>query len=479
VVPVAEETAPATLPPTSAAPATPAPNSAVAARAAVDPSLTTEEATQIAEEAYVFLYPLVIMDVTRRQLTNAEAGKEFGRAPANTFSHIPAFPGADDRAVVRPNFDTLYSSAWLDLTKEPMIVSVPDTAGRYFLLPMLDMWTDVFAAPGKRTSGTKAQRYAVVPPGYAGTLPAGVLRIDAPTPYVWVIGRTQTNGVKDFDAVHAVQAGYTITPLSEWPHAPAPVRAVLDASVDDKTPPMEQVNGMPAQKYFAYGAELMKLHRPHATDWSALARFARIGLVPGNTFDVAALDSKLRAALDEGATAALKHMKENGFAFGRVKNGWSMKLDGIGVYGNAYSKRAATALFGLGANPPEDAVYPTVVADADGKPITGEHKYVLHFAKAELPPVHAFWSLTMYDAQGFQVKNALNRFAIGDRDAIKFNTDGSLDIYIQSTSPGAEKESNWLPSPPTGKLGLTLRLYYPQPAVLDGTWSPPAVKRVR
>lgn len=201
---------------------------------------TAEDTYEIGVEAYIYFYPLVMMDVTRRQMTNIEAGKMPARGPMNSFTHIRAYPTADFREVVRPNFDTLYSSAWLDLTKEPMIISVPDTAGRYYLLPMHDMWTEVFAVPGKRTTGTLAANFGVVPPEWREQLPAGVQKIQSLTPYVWILGRTQTNGPNNYTAVHKVQNGYTITPLSQWGKARQPIEAVIDPSVDMKTPPLEQ-----------------------------------------------------------------------------------------------------------------------------------------------------------------------------------------------------------------------------------------------
>src|SRR5215468_7952627 len=179
--------------------------------------VTEEEARAIGVDAYLYFYPLITMDLTRLQLTNVEPGKGGGLGgPMNTFVNIPTYPPADMKTVVRPNFDTLYSSAWLDLTNEPMIVSVPDTGGRYYLLPMLDMWTDVFASPGWRTTGTGAGNFLVTPPGWTGAVPADFTQIKAPTPYVWIIGRTKTDGPADYDAVHKIQAGYKATPLSQW-----------------------------------------------------------------------------------------------------------------------------------------------------------------------------------------------------------------------------------------------------------------------
>jgi len=437
---------------------------------------TPAEARDIGIEAYTYLYPLVTMDVTRRVSTNYEPGKKTGFGPANAFWHHRAYPAVDFREVVRPNFDTLYSLAWLDLRTEPMIVSVPDTGGRYYLLPMLDMWSDVFAVPGARTTGTKAARYAVTPPGWTGTLPQGVERIAAPTPFVWIIGRTQTNGPSDYAAVNKVQDGFAITPLSQFGKNPVPPNAVLDPSVDMKTEPLKQVNQMPAAQFFGYAAELLKTNPPHATDWSMVARMARIGIVPGKSFDLASAPAPIREALQDAPAAALKRMQSKAPTLARVANGWQMNTDTMGVYGDYYVKRAIIAAVGLGANQPEDAVYPLNVAAADGKPIEGNKKYVMHFTKEELPPVGAFWSITMYDYEGFQVANKLNRFAIGDRDPLKYNADGSLDIYMQNPSPGPDKESNWLPTPDSGRLGVTMRLYAPKAEVLDGRWVPPAVQ---
>ena len=193
--------------------------------AAMAQAITEQAAQAIGVDTYVYLYPLVTMEVTRRQATNIQAGKITGRGPMNMFVNIPEFPPADFRDVVRPNFDTLYSVAWLDMVKEPVVVSVPDTGGRFYLLPMLDMWSDVFASPGSRTTGTQAANFLVTPPGWTGTVPDGLTRIDAPTPRVWVIGRTKTDGPEDYPAVHKIQAGLKVTPLSAWGKTAPPSRS--------------------------------------------------------------------------------------------------------------------------------------------------------------------------------------------------------------------------------------------------------------
>lgn len=439
--------------------------------------ITAEEAHAIGVDAYVYFYPLLTMDITRKQFTNIEPGKEFGKGPMNMFVSVPEYPPADFKGVVRSNFDTLYSIAWLDLTKEPLVIAAPDTAGRFYLLPMLDMWSDVFASPGWRTTGTDAAQFLVTPPGWTGTVPAGLNHLPAPTPFVWVIGRTKTDGAADYAAVHKIQAGYTVTPLSRLGKGAEPVSVKIDPAVDMKTPPKIQVDTMSAADYFAYAAELLKVHPAHGTDQPLLAQIKRIGIEPGKSFSMDALDPEIKAALETAPKDAQALMAWKVPTLARVVNGWSMNTDTMGVYGNYYLKRAIVAQVGLGANLPEDAIYPLNIGDTNGNALDGAHKYVLHFAKDEVPPVNAFWSITLYDPEGFQVGNELNRFAVSSWMPFKNNADGSLDIYFQNENPGKDLEANWLPAP-KGPFNLTMRLYGPKSEALNGKWNPPAVKQM-
>ena len=444
------------------------------------------EAHAIAIQAYLYFYPLITMDLTRRQMTNIPAGKEDGFGPPNTFNNVLTYPTAADKVVVRPNFDTLYSVAWLDLTKEPVIVSVPDSKGRYYLLPMLDMWTDVFASPGWRTTGTQAQHFLVAPAGWRPDLrerfidefrlPSETQRIDAPTSHVWIIGRTKTGGPQDYDAVNEFQAGLKVTPLSEWGRTPRPVEVKTDPIVDMKTPPKVQVDAMPGDKFFAYAAELLKVNRPHITDQPILAQMEKIGIEPGKGFDIGKASSAVRTAVDAAPASAHKLMEWKLPTLARVVNHWSLNTDTMGVYGNYYLKRAIVTQLGLGANLPEDAVYPLNLGDQTGRPLDGANKYTIQFDKGALPPVNAFWSVTLYDAKGYQVENPLHRFAVSDWMPLKYDPDGSLTLYFQNENPGKDKEVNWLPAP-KGPFNLLMRLYAPKAEVVTGKWSPPPVTK--
>jgi hypothetical protein len=438
-----------------------------------DEEITPAEALAIAKEAYIYFYPLVIMDVSRKHFSNVEADKMFGRGPMNTFSHARTFPPATFRGATHVNFDTLYSLSSLDLTKEPVVISVPDTQGRYYLLQLLDMWTDSFAGLGKRTTGTHAGSFAVVGPGWHGELPQGIQRIDAPTPFVWVIGRTRTDGPQDYNAVHKVQDGYKMTLLSQWGKPPQAISATIDPTVDMKTPPVQQVERMTPDAYFAYAAELLKVNGPHIVDQPILARMKRLGIEAGQTFDPAKVGHVIHEALQEAPAAARKALIAEWPKVGRNANGWVMNTDS-GVYGANYLKRAAVAMFEIGMNRPEDSIYP----DTGDSPLDGHNNYIMHFKKGELPPVDEFWSVTVYDLHGFIVPNPTDRYTLGDRSNLKPSADGSLDIYLQNRSPGADKESNWLPMP-TQPFSLHARLYSPRPAAIDGTWAMPPVVEVK
>ena len=291
------------------------------------------------------------------------------------------------------------------------------------------------------------------------------------------MGRIQTNGPDDYSAVNQIQDGLRITPVSRWMNGPQPVTVTVDPSIDMTTPAVEQVNRMTAADYFAYAAQLMKVNPPHVTDWSMLARICRIGLRPGEDFNAEDLGPTVQEALDAAPAAGQPAMQAKFPTLAPQVNGWQMPIETMGVYGNSYLKRATLAMVGLGSNPPEDAVYPLTFVDADGQPLNGDNGYALHFDASALPPVDAFWSLTVYDTNGFQVANALDRRALGDRDPLHYGADGSLDLLVQHDHPGPHREANWLPAP-SGPLALFLRLYEPKATVLDGHWAPPAVQRL-
>jgi len=427
---------------------------------------------RIAEEAYLYLFPLVLMDVTRRVVESFPAGARPGFGPMNLFTHMRAFPPGDFREVVRPNFDTLYSTLWFDLRSEPVVVSAPDTAGRYYMLPMLDMWTDVFAVVGSRTTGTSEGKYALVAPGWDGGLPDGIVRIESPTPFGWIIGRTQTNGSSDYEAVHRIQDGFIAKPLSVFPGEFVPEEPVV-SDVDVETAPLDQVMAMDIGEFFSYAAELMQLHPPHLTDQPILARMSRLGMKPGESFSP---DPGLVEVIQHAPKAAQKQMADFEPKAFPLVNGWSVPTFGMGVYGTDYLRRATVAKIGLGANLPEDAIYPVLYHDEDGAVPDGTNSYVLHFDADALPPAAAFWSVTMYDAEGFPVPNDLDRYALGDRDPLIYNDDGSLDIYIQHDDPGGGKTQNWLPGP-REPLGVTMRVYSPRREALQGGWVAPPLRR--
>lgn len=438
--------------------------------------MTADEAASIASDAYVFGYPLVLMDVTRQVMTGVPVPDERGRAPNNQFANIRSFPDDTFKDVVSPNADTLYSSAWLDLGAEPIVLTVPEMSDRYYLMPMLDAWTNVFASPGTRTTGNGKHHFAITGPNWRGTLPAGLEEIKAPTSMLWVIGRTQTNGKSDYPAVHLLQNQYKLAPLSRFGNGPmAPAR--VDSSIDVRTAPAEQVRRMSAGEFFARLTKLMKQNPPAAADVESMRRFGSIGILPGRPFDTRALDTAVANGIERGAKTGFDRIvQESKKPQGKVVNGWDV-MTNVGSYRTNYALRSVIAMIGLGANIPEDAIYPWVRSDSRGEPLSGANKYVLRFAKGQTPPARAFWSLTMYGEDQAFVKNPIGRYAIGDRDRLTVDREGNLTIHIQADSPGPDKESNWLPAP-RGPFNMVLRMYWPQRSVIDGSWTIPPIERV-
>jgi hypothetical protein len=491
------------------------------------PSLHTDEAVRIAVEAYIYGYPLVTFDTVRRQQTNV-ATPDAEHAPMGQLLKMRSYPAVDNHCCAAPNADTLYTMAWLDVSIEPWIFSIPDMGDRYYMFPMLDGFSEVFKVASPRTTGNRPQTYAITGLGWSGTLPAGVIEVKSPTAMVWILGRIYSTGTAaDYKAVHALQDRISVVPLSAYgkPYTPSP--GSVDPDFDMKTSVRKQVNSMDIHAYFNYLARLLKTNPPKAEDAAMVVQMARIGLVPGRDFDTGKLGS-----LDKGAAEAIPRSAQEEmarqekpsqasphFAEGigaqdidagqlgsldrtlikavpklalakmalrlkqqKTTDGWLYFTDGVGNFGTDYELRGMANLLGPGWNRPQDAVYPLSQKDADGKEYDGaKYRYVMRFEKGRLPPVEAFWSLTMYDKDLFFVPNSIDRYALSQRNKFIANSDGSVDFYIQSESPGKDKEANWLPAP-KGKFNLVLRLYGPPksvPTILNGSWTPPPVRRVQ
>jgi hypothetical protein len=432
----------------------------------------------LATDAYIFGYPLVTMEMTRRVITNV-ASPVGTRGPMGQIIKLRQYPDASFRDVTAPNADTLYTTSFFDVGKEPWVLSTPDMKGRYFLLPMLDGWTTVFQVPGKRTTGTGAQTYAITGPGWKGTLPPGVKEYKSPTAIVWLLGRIYCTGTpEDYAEVHKLQDEFKLVPLSSYGKPYAPLPGTVDPSIDMKTAVREQVNRMDAVAYFTLLCKLMKDNPPSAADTPQLAKFAKLGIVPGQDFDASKLKADFVKRVPEIAIDRIMLQFKVNKAV-TDENGWTFTT-ATGIYGTDYLMRALITAIGLGANRPQDAVYPTSQKDAEGRKYNGANKYVMRFPKGQLPPAEGFWSLTMYDSGYFFVNNPLNRYSISAREKLKSNPDGSVDLYIQNESPGKDKESNWLPAP-AGDFILMLRMYWPQektPSIINGSWKIPPVKKV-
>ncbi|MBV8091908.1 MAG: DUF1254 domain-containing protein [Acetobacteraceae bacterium] len=443
----------------------------------------TDAALDIAVDAYVYGYSLITTEVTRVQTCNVPKIEGL-RGPMGQFINVKRYPPADYRGVSAPNADTLYSFAFVDLS-EPQVLSHPNMGRRYYLFELTDLWMIDFETPGARTAGGAAANYLLTGPGWSGTVPAGMKHIRAATRYIAVIGRTYADGTdQDYQIVNDLQAKYAIVPLSAYgkPYTPPP--GVVDPnpgfSMTEK--PQVVIDNMDTSFYFNMLARLMSGAAPPASeDGPILARMAKIGIVPGNPFDLSKLDTGTQAALKDVGKAGFQRIAANRNMLGERVNNWVI-TKGLGIYGTDYLKRAVVAAYGWPANRQEDAVYPYTDVDSSGQTLNGAYRYTLTFPKEQQPPVNGFWSITMYeiDRGWWFVPNPLNKFTVSPRNNLKANADGSVTLQFQNGSPGTDQEANWLPAP-KGDFILMLRMYWPKPntpSVLNGTWKPPGVDRV-
>jgi hypothetical protein len=445
--------------PKSAAPAAPKP-------------LEEDRAYALAREAFTFGFPLVVTDLTREQLTRVSKPSGARGAPVNQFSHLFEFPNARFDGQRTPNADTLYSSAFLGLEKEPVVLTVPEHKDRYYVLSILDAWTNVLAAPGVRTTGSAGAHYALVGPGWKGTLPADVIPIPIPTTQLWVIGRTFLKGREDLEAGRAAQAGLRLTPLSAWGKAYKPPAGASNGSRSTAAP-NEQVRDLGA-KFFVRFAEIMRRgNLPSPADLPVVRRLSELRLVPGQPFPLDSFAGPVRAALERAVQDGLKELQNGASKDVRKANGWILPDSDTGDYETDYALRARTAFHNLGTALVEDELALRAIADSEGAALDGTKRYILRIPKEAAPPVNGFWSVTVYDARNLFFDNPLERYRLGDRDAIKHNADGSVDLYLGAVTPGPERESNWLPIPAQGPFSVVLRLYWPKQPALDGTWKPP------
>jgi len=453
--------------------------------------LTKEEVVTIAKQAYTFGYPLLMMDTTKNVQTNVEK-PENGHAPLNQVGKAQTFPTYETKDVVKPNVDTFYNLLWMDLKEGPIVVSVPYTnqyiynngasGSRYSVFPFLDAYSNVFNSSGTRITGSEPLLLFVYGPDYdAETLgiPANMDGVKAPTNMVWMLGRIQTNSEEDAqNFVWPIQRQIMSIPYANWFDVDYVAPSGSESPDLDHVEPVSAVLGMHISNYFNLMTTLMDENPPAEEDSEMINLMASIGIVAGNEFDLSTFTDETIAALEDipnnilndwSIKMAIK-IKENDENI----NNWVNIKSNMGNFGTDYVQRAFIAYKGLGANLIEDAMYPNCQLDEQGAPLDSSKNYIMTFD--EEPPVGAFWSITCYNADNFLVENSANKYCVGSISGeIEKRTDGSFDIFI-SNQPPSSGQSNWLPTPASGAMSLTMRLYLPNEEILSSEWNPPAVR---
>lgn len=431
-------------------------------------------AVPVLTEAYTYGFPLVLMDLTREEMTNvARADSKKVRAPMNQFVHTTAIPQVNSKQMTRPTQDTLLSSAWIDLASGPQVIEVPNTKGRYYLMSMLDGWSNVYAVAGKRTLGTSAKKIVLIGPKWNGSIPSGVELVRSPTDLTWIVGRIEVKGAQDAKTVASLQKNFKLYPLENFGKKYTAPRGSRNPALGSGSP-LEKIFALSTEDYFNRLNRLMLSNPPSNLDKDAIAKFAPLGIAPGARFSADAFPEKDRSAINNIPQVSKANFENNRAVIGREMNGWIMPQKSIGSYVNNYNLRAHVAYSALGANLPLDLMSPTALTDGNGDKLSGSKNYILHFNKDQLPMVKGFWSVTVYGQDSYFAKNPLKRYSLSSKGKLKYNRDGSLDIYLQNSNPGAEKKANWIPTP-AGDFSVTARLYSPAPEHLDEKYALPPI----
>jgi hypothetical protein len=441
------------------------------------------KAKDIAEAGYIFGLPIVMNYGVMYEYAVDRNSGQF-KAPFNQIKNEPNVFTYKDTAIVTPNSDTPYSFVWMDLRAEPVVLSVPAVdPKRYYSVMLCDGNTYNYGYIGTRATGSEAGDYMVVGPKWQGATPPGIKKVFRSSTDLSVAGyRTQLFNADDIDNVKKVQAGYKVQMLSAYLNQPPPPPApVIDFPKIDKE--------LVKKNFFDYLDFALQFSPPQENEKEIRAQLARIGIGPGKTLNFKDLSVEDKLEIGLGMKEGDRKVEDAVANLGKAINGWRVaSVPGDNTHYNGdWLKRAVAAQAGIYGNDAVEAMYPLTRADAEGQPLDGsKHKYTLTFPKDQQPPVNSFWSLTMYDGKTqLLIENPINRYLINSpmTPAMKTDADGSLTLYIQNKSPGADKEANWLPAP-DGPIYMVMRLYWPKttpPSILpagEGTWKPPGVKRV-
>ena len=431
-------------------------------------------------QATIWGYPLVITGATARLITQVPKPMPNAHAPINQLGHVTRVFGPEDRDVVSPNADTCYSSAVLDLHQGAALIEMPDAGARYHSLQMLDAYTNVFGYIGTRATGNRAGKYLIVGPGWAGEVPADVARVfTAPSPLVWMIGRTLVDGADDLPALAAFQNAIKLSMIGPATHD-TPLWERTQLAPLPPAPPVQQIAKMEPETFFHWLGQLMHDNPPAREHVAHVAQFAAFGLTMRQGFAPDTLDAETRDGAAKGYHAAMATLREGaGRPAGVLMNGWNC-APAAGEWQDRFMTRAIIALRSLGQNTVEESIYLNAMTDGTGQALDGRKEYRLRFAAGSLPPAQCFWSITAYTEEAFLVPNALNRCSIGSRDAgLHFDPDGSIAFHFSAQKPATpEALANWLPVPPSGPFRLSLRLYIPSSAAINGDWVPPGLEQI-